>query len=50
MGEALDSRIHWIEKMACGYRNRENFRDAICSHLGGLDLDRELLEPTHSKA
>jgi len=24
--------------MACGYRNRERFRNAILFHLGGLDL------------
>jgi transposase len=24
--------------MACGYRNRDRFRNAIYFHLGGLDL------------
>ena len=31
-------RIQRIERMACGYRNRERFRNAILLHLGGLDL------------
>jgi transposase len=39
--EAAESRnapIQRIERMACGYRNRERFRAAILFHLGGLDL------------
>jgi len=48
--EALNGRIQWIKKMACGYRNRENFRNAIYFHLGGLDLYPETLKSTHSKA
>ena len=36
--EAINSRIQWIKKMACGYRNRARFRAAIYFHLGGLDL------------
>ena len=27
-----------IKAMACGYRNRERFRNALLFHLGGLDL------------
>jgi hypothetical protein len=36
--------------MAAGYRNRENFRNAIKLHLGGLDLYPESLRsaPTNS--
>ena len=48
--EALNSRIQWIKKMACGFRNRENFRNAIYFHLGGLDLYPEALKSDHSKA
>ena len=29
---ALDGRIQWVKRMACGFRNRDNFRNAI---LGG---------------
>ena len=36
--EGINSRIQWIKKMACGYRNRQRFRMAIYFHLGGLDL------------
>ena len=48
--EALNSRIQWVKRMACGYRNRENFRHAIYFHLGGLDLYPEALKSTHTKA
>jgi transposase len=48
--EAINSRIQWIKRMACGYRNRENFRNAIYFHLGGLDLYPETLKLTHPKA
>lgn len=36
--ESINSRIQRVKKMACGYRNRERFRNAILFHLGGLDL------------
>lgn len=36
--EGINSRVQWIKKMACGFRNRERFRHAILFHLGGLDL------------
>ncbi len=32
--EAIDGRIHWVKRMACGYRNRANFRNAIYFQLG----------------
>ncbi len=35
---SMHARIQRIERMACGYRNRERFRNAILLHLGGLDL------------
>ncbi len=47
--EAINSRIQWVKRMACGYRNRENFRNAIYFHLGGLDLYPEALKSAHSK-
>jgi hypothetical protein len=46
----INSRIQWVKRMACGYRNRENFRHAIYFHLGGLDLYPEALKSAHSKA
>ena len=45
--EGLNSKIQWIKRMACGYRNRERFRNAIYFHLGGLDLYPENYRSTH---
>jgi transposase len=36
--EGINSRIQQIKRMACGFRNRRRFRNAIYFHLGGLDL------------
>ena len=36
--EGINAKIQWIKRQACGYRNRERFRNAIYFHLGGLDL------------
>jgi transposase len=36
--EAMNARIQWLKKSACGFRNRRRFRNAILFHLGGLDL------------
>ncbi len=36
--ESTNARIQRIKAMACVYRNRERFRNAILFHLGGLDL------------
>jgi len=47
--ESINSRVQWVKRMACGFRNRENFRNAIYFHLGGLDLYPEALESAHSK-
>ena len=38
MLEAKNARIQRIKKIACGYRNKERFKNAILFHLGGLDL------------
>jgi hypothetical protein len=37
-----------IKKMACGFRNRERFRDAIYFHLSGLDLHHQLSNITYT--
>jgi transposase len=34
--ESIDAKIQWIENLACGFRSRERFRNATCSHCGGL--------------
>jgi transposase len=36
--ESINSKIQKIKRMACGFCNRERFRNAIYIHLGGLDL------------
>lgn len=41
--EGINSRIQHIKKMACGFRNRQRFKDAIYFHLGGLELYPERL-------
>jgi len=48
--EGMNSKIQWIKRMACGYRNRQRFHNAIYFHLGGLDLYPNSLSPTHTKS
>lgn len=36
--EGINSKIETIKKMACGFRNRENYKTAIYFHCSGLDL------------
>lgn len=36
--EGMNFKIQQIKRRACGFRNRERFRNAIYFHLGGLDL------------
>ena len=36
--EAVNSRIQWLKKLACGFRNRASFRNAILFHQAGLEL------------
>ena len=43
--ESVNSKIQRVKRMACGFRNRERFRNAIYFHLGGLDL----LPGSHTK-
>jgi transposase len=47
--ESLNAGIQRLKRMACGFRNRGRFREAILFHLGGLDLYPATLA-THSKA
>lgn len=46
--EGLNAGIQRIKRMACGFRNRARFRDAVLFHLGGLDLYPAALA-THTK-
>lgn len=43
--ESINAKIQRVKRMACGFRNRERFRNAIHFHLGGLDL----YPATHTK-
>lgn len=36
--ESVNAKIQRVKRMACGFRNRDRFRNAIYFHLGGLDL------------
>jgi transposase len=38
LGESMNAKIQKIKAQACGYRNRQRFRNAIMFHLGGLDM------------
>lgn len=48
MSESVNSKIQWVKRLACGYRNRERYRHAIYFHLGGLDLYPGTLRATHT--
>ena len=48
MAESLNSKIQRIKRTACGFRNRDRFRNAILFHCGGLDLYPAL--SAHTKA
>ena len=48
--EGLNSKIQWVKRKACGYRNRKRFHNAIYFHLAGLDLYPDALKSTHTNA
>jgi transposase len=48
--ESTNAKIQWIKSSACGFRNRERFRNAIYFHCGKLDLYPEALRVTHTNA
>ena len=48
--ESINAKIQKVKGMACGYRNRERFRNAIYLHLGGLDLYPESLRISHTNS
>jgi len=49
-GESPNAIIQRIKRAACGFRNRDRFRNAIYFHLGGLDLYPASAGVTHTKA
>lgn len=38
VAEGLNSKIATVQKRACGFRNRDNFKIAVYFHCGGLSL------------
>lgn len=46
--EGINSRIQWIKRTACGYRNRDRFRQSIHFDLEGLDLYPAGVKATHT--
>jgi transposase len=49
VAEGLNSKIQTIKQMACGFRNRNNFKTAIYFHCGGLQLYPVPSTHTHGK-
>lgn len=47
--ESINSKIQKVKRLACGFRNRERFRNAIYFHLGGLNLYPATAGDTHTK-
>lgn len=48
LGESINAKIQAIKRLACGFRSRQRFRNAIYFHCGGLDLYPATLSPTHT--
>lgn len=48
VAESVNARIQKIKAAACGFRNRDRFRNAILFHLGGLDLYPAHASVTHT--
>lgn len=36
--ESINAKIQWVKYTARGFRNLDNFKNAIYFHCGGLDL------------
>jgi transposase len=45
IAESINAKIQKVKAMACGFRNRDRFRNAIYFHLGGLDLYPRITTP-----
>lgn len=46
--ESINSKVQKVKRAACGFRNRNRFRNAILFHLGGLDLYPAAVSATHT--
>jgi transposase len=48
--ESLNAKIQKVKALACGFRNRERFRNAIYFHCGALELYPSISAGTHADA
>lgn len=48
VGESVAANVQKTNVRACGFRNRQRFRNAILFHLGGLDLYPSQCRVTHT--
>jgi transposase len=48
LAESVNAKIQAVKRRACGFRNRERFRNAIYFHCGGLDLYPASVRPAHT--
>lgn len=46
--ESINAKVQRIKRAACGFRNRDRFKNAILFHLGGLDLYPANASATHT--
>jgi transposase len=46
--ESVNAKVQRVKRNACGFRNRERFKNAIMFHLGGLDLYPGGISATHT--
>jgi transposase len=46
--ESVNAKVQRVKRNACGFRNRERFKNAIMFHLGGLDLYPGSVSATHT--
>ncbi|MFN9275681.1 MAG: transposase [Phycisphaerae bacterium] len=46
--ESINSKVQRIKRAACGFRNRDGFRNAILFNLGGLDPYPDDASATHT--
>ncbi|MEQ1735634.1 MAG: ISL3 family transposase [Rhodoglobus sp.] len=48
--ESVNSMVQRVKRSACGFQNRERFKNAILFHLGGLDLYPATASVTHTSS
>jgi transposase len=48
--ESVNAKVQRVKRTACGFRNRQRFRNAILFHHGGLDLYPAHASATHTNS